>query len=201
MLHDRNDWITYYQKRMLTPERLAEYQKIYQPYYQTVEKYCPPPAQLLEIGCGGARLSTCLSLRGYDVVATDLNEKILAIGRQNGETYGHNMKFQTLDGLKLCDTFLENSFGACTHHGFIEHFEKWEIHTMLQQQLIVAHFVIFGIPIKTPSNVKQFRGDNIYRNLWTFEEGHDGILLPFNILEIFEVRHKSDDIVCVLSSR
>lgn len=200
MLHDRNDWVSYYQKRMLTPEKVEEYQRVYEPYYQMVEKYCPAPAQLLEIGCGGARLSTCLSLRGYEVTATDLDEKILAIGRQNGEQYGRNMKFQIVDSLKLCEIFPEKSFGACTHHGFIEHFEKWEIHTMIQQQLTVAQFAIFGIPIRTPSNVKQFRGDNIYRNLWTFEEWRDGILLPFHVVEIFEAKHKSDDIVCVLSS-
>ena len=54
MLHDRNDWVSYYQRRRLTPERLAEYQAIYEPYYATVQRHCPPPARVLEIGCGGA---------------------------------------------------------------------------------------------------------------------------------------------------
>ena len=201
MFHDRNDWISYYRKRMLTPERVEEYLRIYEPYDKTVEKYCPAPAKTLEIGCGGARLSTCLSLRGYNVIATDLNDDILNIGRENGEKYGKNMQFQVMDALKLADNFPKNSFDVCTHHGVIEHFEKWEIHNMLQQQLEVSEFVIFGLPIKTDANLKRFKGDNIYRNLWTLEEWRDNILLPFNIIEIFEVTHKSDDLICVLSSK
>jgi len=200
MLHDRNDWVSYYNKRLLTTERLKEYQEIYKPYYDVVEKYCPSPAKALEIGSGGGRLATCLSIMGYDVTATDINEDILSIGRENGTKFGRDMKFKILDALKLINNYQPNNFDVCTHHGVIEHFEKWEIHDMLQQQLIVSKFVIFGLPVKTKANIDQFRGDNIYRNLWSFSEWKDDILLPFNIKEIFEVRHKSDDLVCVLSA-
>ena len=199
MLHDRNDWVAYYRQRLLNKERLEEYQKIYQPYYDTVRKYCPSPAKALEIGAGGARLATCLSIIGYEVTATDINEEILSIGRENGSKFGKNMTFEVVDALKLAHQFQPNSFDVCTHHGVIEHFEKWEIHDMIQQQLIVAKYVIFGLPIKTKSNISQFKGDNIYRNLWSFKEWRDNILLPFNINEIFEIKHKSDDLVCVLS--
>lgn len=186
---------------MITPDRLVEYQQVYKPYYEAVIKYCPPPASALEIGCGGARLSTCLSLLGYNVTATDACSDIVAIAQENGSTYGREMQFDVLDALKLRERHATNSFDLCTHHGVIEHFEKWEIHDMLQQQLSVARFVIFGLPIRTEANLGRFRGDNIYRNLWTFEQWRDDILLPFPIVEIFRAAHKSDDLVCVMSSK
>ena len=186
---------------MLTAERLLEYQTVYRPFYNVVKKYCPPPAKVIEIGCGGARLATCLSLEGYSVTATDLDESVLAIGRQNGQNFGQEMNFKIADALKLDQCFAPDSFDLATHHGVIEHFEKWEIHQMIQLQLSVAKWIIFGLPIKTEKNIAQFRGDNIYRNLWTLEQWRDDILLPFNIIEIFPVRHKSDDLVCIITKK
>ena len=47
-----------------------------------VDAYFPPaPARILDIGCGAGRTSAALHERGYGVVAIDLAESLLSIGR------------------------------------------------------------------------------------------------------------------------
>ena len=41
----------------------------------------PPPARLLDVPCGGGRLSLALAVRGYDVTGVDISERFLAAAR------------------------------------------------------------------------------------------------------------------------
>tara|TARA_Y100000310_G_C20559212_1_gene752180 strand:+ start:378 stop:983 length:606 start_codon:yes stop_codon:yes gene_type:complete len=198
MKFKENKWDKYYKKRLLNDERLSEYQSIYKPYYDTLQKYVKPPAKLLEVGCGGARLAICISRLGYSVTATDNDPDVLEIASRNGKEYGGEIKFRQSDAFKIDEVFGLDSFDACTHHGVIEHFEKGQIVDMLERQLKVAKYLVFGLPVLTESNVKQFDGDGIYRNLWTTKKWVNDILSSFNIVECFDVRHKSDDMVCVI---
>ncbi len=195
---NKNEWLEYYKKRILNEERFKEYMAIYKPYYNTVLKYAKPPAKLLEVGCGGARLAICLSTFGFKVTAAELDAKVLEIARMNGRNFGKDICFMQADAFKIDENFKPNSFDACTHHGVIEHFEKKQIVELLEKQLKLADYIIFGLPILSESNIKQFEGDGIYRNLWSIDKWVNDILESFNVVEYYQVRHKSDDMVCVI---
>ncbi|HEX3314419.1 MAG TPA: methyltransferase domain-containing protein [Gemmataceae bacterium] len=44
-----------------------------------VRRHCPRPGRLVDLGCGTGRLSVALATEGYECVAVDLSEEMLAI--------------------------------------------------------------------------------------------------------------------------
>ncbi len=48
------------------------------------ERLRPPPARVLDAGCGTGRVAIRLAERGYDCVGVDLDESMLAVARERG---------------------------------------------------------------------------------------------------------------------
>jgi ubiquinone/menaquinone biosynthesis C-methylase UbiE len=51
-------------------------------FYTRLAKHMPPPAKVLDFGCGAGNLATCLYVHGYQVTACDIAEKMIAEARQ-----------------------------------------------------------------------------------------------------------------------
>lgn len=73
----------------------------------------PPPAKILDVGCGGGRTTACLAEMGHQVTAIDLSEKL--IDRATSAFPG--IDFRVMDASRL--TFADNSFDAAifSHNG------------------------------------------------------------------------------------
>ncbi len=53
-----------------------------------VEKHCPPPGRLIDLGCGTGRLAVALAGRGYRVTAVDLSAPMLRVVGDKAEAAG-----------------------------------------------------------------------------------------------------------------
>ena len=62
-----------------------------------LQHFPPPPAQVLDLGCGAGRTSDPLVQRGYSVVAGDISPEMIAHARQR---YPH-IDFRVLDAVAL----------------------------------------------------------------------------------------------------
>lgn len=81
-------------------------------------------AKILEAGCGGARNSLYLSLRGYDVTCSDYSIEALKYAKKNFSAFGAKATFLQDE---LLNTVLDQeSFDCVTSFGLLNHFVELE---------------------------------------------------------------------------
>ncbi|MBZ0291925.1 MAG: class I SAM-dependent methyltransferase [Anaerolineae bacterium] len=57
----------------------------------------PPPAVVLDIGCGTGSLSVVLAELGYDVTGVDLSTAMLVVAEEKARSAGYSIRFQPMD--------------------------------------------------------------------------------------------------------
>ncbi len=79
----------------------------------------PPPARILDLGCGSGWTSVLLGRRGYEVVGQDIAPDLIALAQRNREAAGlANVSFVVGDyeGLAFADEFDAAVFYDSLHH-------------------------------------------------------------------------------------
>ena len=71
-----------------------------------VEAVLPPPARILDAGCGTGRIAARLAARGYDVVGCDLDEQMIGVAHRDHP----GLAWHVADLAHLDDAGLGNSF-------------------------------------------------------------------------------------------
>lgn len=115
---------------------------------QKIMNLCPPPAKLLEVGCGSGILAGYFQDFGYQVVATDKDPAVLAYSRKRlmEEMLGLPV-FLECDAFNISGSLAEfKPFDACYSQGLLEHFSDDQIISLLAEQLATAPLVIFSVP-------------------------------------------------------
>lgn len=118
---------------------------------QRIMDLAPPPARLLEVGCGSGLLSGYLQDFGYQTVATDKDPAVLAYAKKRlmEEMLGMPLLLER-DGFFLKQGLEEYApFDLCFSQGLLEHFQDQQIIELLTQQLFVANIVVFSVPSDT----------------------------------------------------
>lgn len=64
------------------------------------EKLPPPPASILDVGCGTGSLSLLLARLNYQVTGIDLSEAMLAQARKKVERDGYSVAFKLMDAFE-----------------------------------------------------------------------------------------------------
>ncbi len=185
---------------VFTKEDFKRYSKQVKEEFDFYRKYLKKGSRVLECGCGLGCTAVPLS-HYYTLTCIDIDKEVLNYAKINGKNFGKNMKFRLMDAFDVDKKFKEDSFDACTHGGFIEHFPENKIKVMLKKQLKIAPMVIFSMPIKTRYNLaayktrkinkRQVHEDQIYRNLWAKSYWINNILKGFNVLECREGNNKN----------
>ena len=83
----------------------------------------PPPARLLDLGCGSGWTSVFLAKRGYDVTGQDIASDLIELARSNAERHGlTNLRFLVSDyeGLEFRNEFDCAVFYDSLHHAVDE---------------------------------------------------------------------------------
>lgn len=82
----------------------------------------PPPARILDLGCGGGWTSTFFAKRGYEVVGQDIAPDMIDVARQNGARHGLEQRLSF-----LCSDFealdMDNQFDAAIFFDSLHHAE------------------------------------------------------------------------------
>jgi SAM-dependent methyltransferase len=84
----------------------------------------PPPGKLLDIGAGTGWTSIFFAKRGYDVIAQDISEDMIALARMNKRRYKvKNLDFLVCDyeDMNLNEVFDYAIFYDSLHHSVDEH--------------------------------------------------------------------------------
>jgi len=82
----------------------------------------PPPAKILEVGCGTAFVSLYFAKRGYAATCLDINEEVLKAAKENFKKEGVLADFVVGDSEKL--SFKDEQFDVVTSFGLLEHFSN-----------------------------------------------------------------------------
>lgn len=79
---------------------------VYEQLNTLLQKYSPN--KILEINCGTGEDALWLEKKGFEVVATDISEKMIALAQE--KAYGKNLSFKKADIRTINGSFMENSF-------------------------------------------------------------------------------------------
>jgi SAM-dependent methyltransferase len=83
-LHDADQARTYDERLAGTPLLRAD--------HDFVNRHCPTPGRLLDLGCGTGRVLVPLAQRGHRVLGVDLSEEMLKVAGQKGAAAGANVQ-------------------------------------------------------------------------------------------------------------
>ena len=96
----------------------------------------PPPARLLDLGCGTGWTSALFARRGYEVVAVDISTDMIEYARQNPDARASaNLQFEVSDyeDLRFRDEFDCVVFFDALHHAVDEKLAISRAHAALKQ--------------------------------------------------------------------
>jgi 2-polyprenyl-3-methyl-5-hydroxy-6-metoxy-1,4-benzoquinol methylase len=171
------------------------------PFIEILKTHVKHGSKILEIGCGLGRNTISMSLKGYEILTVDRDEKMLRTAKKNVKKWGKRTRFKKANIREIDKIFKNRKFDACVHQSVMEHFEKNEISFLLKKQLKIAEKVIFSVPLKTKRNKDYFKGGLIkYRNLWSGDYWIKNILKDFRIIDHKLIRQRTDNLVIVLVS-
>lgn len=109
--------------------------------YEKIYKYVPPPANIVEVGCGSGNISHFLSGKGYHVTGCDYFDKAFAYSQTN---------FKKVIGNALSLPFKHQSYDIVCFFDVIEHFDKDLILLKEARRILKPHGMI---AITVPANM------------------------------------------------
>lgn len=130
---------------------------------KTISKYANNK-KIMEFGSGTGILALYLSSLGNKVTAVDLDKDMIALSKKYflDRFNNVNIKFICSD---IMDINLENKFDVCYSIGVLEHYTDKEIKDLINKQISISNYVIFGIPTKYFDEDKKMYGNERYLSL------------------------------------
>ncbi len=138
------DWIDIYSSLLDDDgQKVASKIKAKQKYIKLIKSYAGD-GKLLEAGCGTAVVSSYLA-QYQNVSAIDLDEKMVDLAKKISKKF-FNGKNKIKQGSILELPYKDNTFEVSFSNGVLEHFSDEDIIKVINEQLRVAKYMIFGIP-------------------------------------------------------
>jgi SAM-dependent methyltransferase len=118
--------------------------------YDTLFRILPPPKKVIEIGCGYGIDTILLACFGYEVMAVDIDEKMLSKAMDNASLFERvgstPVKFELADAFDLSKYYGE--YDIAFSDGVIEHFTPEEAARAIREQAKAARFVVVAVPTR-----------------------------------------------------
>jgi len=130
--------------------------------YGMIQKHCPPPARILDIGCGPGWSDVLLGSKGYDVTGIDNDEMIIASALTLDERMGDHgfARFVQGDAFNLEPWY--DVFDLVFSCGVLEHFDRDTTISLLREQAKCAPRVLIQIPTKYTALYISHTDERIY---------------------------------------
>jgi ubiquinone/menaquinone biosynthesis C-methylase UbiE len=108
--------------------------------FDRLKRFIPPPAKVLEVGCGTGNVSSFLALKGYTVIGCELYAKALKMAWQG---------FLKVQGDANLLPFKDSSFDAVGLFAIIEHFQN-HVEPLRESLRIVRSggFIVVTVPAR-----------------------------------------------------
>lgn len=128
--------------------------------YGMIERYCPPPARILDVGSGPGWSELYLSSSGYDVTGIDNEPRLVKLAADLAERMGITANFEMADAFDLSSYY--GRFDLVYSCGVLEHFDRDITIQLLREQAKCAHRVLIQIPTRYTAYTGEITDERIY---------------------------------------
>lgn len=128
--------------------------------YGMIQRHCPPPARVLDVGCGPGWSDCYLSACGYDVVGIDNDERLVERACELAARLGVPARFESADAFDLSRHY--GQFDLAYSCGVLEHFDREVTVQLLREQAKCAPQVLIQIPTKYTAYTGEITDERIY---------------------------------------
>ena len=141
-------WMQFFDEHLASYHGLLEYAVAHWnynlPMFHHIQRVCPAPAKLLEVGCGLGVSAIYLQACGYQVTAVDNEPHIADDARKNARYFHSPIHVELADAFDL--SAYHGEFDLVYSLGVLEHFERAMTIRLLQEQARCARNVLLGVP-------------------------------------------------------
>lgn len=113
---------------------------------EAIRRAVPPPARILEVGCGAAFLSIYLHHLGYEVTATDEDPDVLEVARETAEFFRATPTFAR--GIAADLGPYHGQFDLTFSEGVVEHYPREITVELVREQARCSPAVLASIPTR-----------------------------------------------------
>jgi SAM-dependent methyltransferase len=128
--------------------------------YGMIQRHCPPPARILDIGCGPGWSDLYLTSCGYQVTGIDSDEILVAKARDLAARLNIPAQFEQADAFDL--SRFHGQFDLAYSCGVLEHFDREVTVQLLREQARCAKRVLIQIPTKYTAYTGEITDERIY---------------------------------------
>ncbi len=128
--------------------------------YGMIERHCPRPARLLDVGCGPGWSDLYLASFGYEVTGVDNESRLVAVARDLAERLRVPARFEEGDAFDLSPFY--DRFDLVYSCGVLEHFDREVTIELLREQTRCAPRVLIQIPTKYTVLTGEITDERIY---------------------------------------
>ncbi len=128
--------------------------------YGMIERHCPPPARILDVGCGPGWSDLYLSSSGYEVTGVDSESRLVELARELAQKLGVAAHFEVADAFDL--RAYHGRFDLVYSCGVLEHFDRDVTIQLLQEQARCAPRVLIQIPTRFTALTGEITDERIY---------------------------------------
>jgi len=128
--------------------------------YGIIEHYCPPPARVLDVGCGPGWSDMYLSSLGYDVTGVDNDPRIVEYARNMASRLNISVVFEQADAFDLSQFY--DKFDLVYSCGVLEHFDRDVTIQLLREQSQCAPLVLIQVPTRFTIYTGPITDERIY---------------------------------------
>ncbi len=128
--------------------------------YGMLLKHCPPPARILDVGCGPGWSDLYLTSAGYDVTGVDNDQNLIELARSMATRMQLQTRFEVADAFDL--RALHGRFDMAYSCGVLEHFERDQTVRLLAEQARCARLVLIQIPTRFSAQAIGITDERIY---------------------------------------
>ena len=128
--------------------------------YGMIRRHCPPPARILDVGCGPGWSDLYLSSAGYDVTGIDNETRLVDLARDLVERFAMPARFEAANALDLSPYY--DRFDLVYSCGVLEHFDREVTIRLLQEQARCAPLVLIQIPTRYTAYTGEITDERIY---------------------------------------
>jgi SAM-dependent methyltransferase len=128
--------------------------------YGNILHQCPPPASILDVGCGPGWSGLYLAALGYNVFGIDSDEMIVDHAIDLANRLKISANFGIADASNL--TKYHNRFDLAYSCGVLEHFDRKVTIELLKEQKKCAPLVLIQIPTRFTAYSDKITDERIY---------------------------------------
>lgn len=128
--------------------------------YGMIRRHCPPPARILDVGCGPGWSDAYLASAGYNVTGIDNDARLVERARELAARLRVPAHFEEADAFNL-DRYYDR-FDLAYSCGVLEHFDRDVTVQLLREQARCARYVLIQVPTKFTAYADPITDERIY---------------------------------------